>query len=178
VAFQTPARRRLGFNVAPSFLRGSHKMDVASRAMVNTTLAACAGGLTGLFACAAHHHCSQSGKPVWDLHATYNGIMSGVVVVTPISPYIDGWCTFSLSTPSHPSPLRSAPTLMNGATPFFTPCHPSALLSAITLIADATPFSQQLLTPLCCFLPLHRWMVQPLSLQQLLTPLCSYQPLH
>nr|ASG81413.1 ammonium transporter [Botryococcus braunii] len=81
----------LGFNVAPSFLRGDSKMDIAARALVSTTLAACAGGLTSMAVCAVAHHWSQSGRPIWDLHATYNGIMSGVVVVTSISPYIEGW---------------------------------------------------------------------------------------
>ena len=79
-----------GFNVAPAYLRGgallSNRTSVAVRAAVNTTLAACASGLSALGLGSYF-----SDPKAIDLRTACNGVLGGIVAATALCAYVEPW---------------------------------------------------------------------------------------
>ena len=95
-----------GFNVAPAYLRGGARLSdrtaVAVRAAVNTTLCACASGLSALglgccrlsFPSSSSSSSSSSCDPkegAIDLRTACNGVLGGIVAATALCAYIEPW---------------------------------------------------------------------------------------
>lgn len=100
-----------GFNVAPSYLRGGARLSdrtaVAVRAAVNTTLCACASGLSalGLDCCRFFSSSSSSSDPgkgsgggggAIDLRTACNGVLGGIVAATALCAYVEPWAAVAV----------------------------------------------------------------------------------
>lgn len=85
-----------GFNVAPAYLRGgallSNRTAVAVRAAVNTTLAACASGLSALgLGCRF-----SNPKGLIDLRTACNGVLGGIVAATALCAFVEPWAAVAV----------------------------------------------------------------------------------
>ena len=121
-----------GFNVAPSYLRGGARLSdrtaVAVRAAVNTTLCACASGLSalGLDCCRFFSSSSSSsssssdrndrggsGGGAIDLRTACNGVLGGIVAATALCAYIEPWAAVAVGAVAGAALVLSARLLEN-----------------------------------------------------------------
>jgi ammonium transporter, Amt family len=80
-----------GFNPGSTLLIASEQSgDVASLAVINTTLGACAGAVSGMFFSSLFDWCTH-GEVNYDVCATMNGCLTGLVAITAGCATVDTW---------------------------------------------------------------------------------------